>query len=135
MQFRTRSSTGLEETENNALQPENRQSRWSCLIQRSRMVFMSNCLLGPTLPLIAIYATLCLLWIGFADGAAPKIIAAAYNQRGLAILNWVFQGHRSLPIEHYLERWSVIAAAVQIGMILHLVIVLFTRSIDRKHQL
>ena len=96
---------------------------------------MSNCLLRPLLSLIAIYAAVCLFWIGFADGVAPNIIAAAYNERSLPILNWVFQGHRSLPIEHYLDRWSVIAAAVQIATILHLVIVLFIGSIDRKHRL
>jgi uncharacterized membrane protein len=85
--------------------------------------------------LIVIYSVLCLFWKEFADGVVPNIIAAAYNERSLPVLNWVFQGHRSLPIEHYLEIWSVIAAAVQIATILHLVIVLFIRSIDRKQRL
>ena len=42
-------------------------------------------------PLIAIYAIMCLLWIGFADGVAPNIIAAAYNERSLSVLNWLFK--------------------------------------------
>src|SRR6516162_5590515 len=82
----------------------------------------------PLLPLIAIYAAVCLLWIGFANGIAPSIIAAAYNERSLPILNWAFHGHTSTPLEHYLDRWSVIAGAVPIAAILHLVIVLFVRN-------
>ena len=92
-------------------------------------------MLRPLLPLIAIYAVVCLLWIGFANGVAPNIIAAAYNEQSLSVLNWAFQGHRSLPIEHYLDRWSVIAIAVLIATILHLVIVLFIAGIERKHRL
>jgi hypothetical protein len=41
----------------------------------------------PLLPLIAIYAAVCLLWIGFANGIAPNIIAAAYNEQSLSVLN------------------------------------------------
>jgi len=97
---------------------------------------MSSCPLRPSLPLIVIiYAALCLFWIGFAHLVAPSIIAAAYNDRSLPVLNQVFQGLRSLPIEHYLHRWSVTATAVLIGTILHLVIVLFIKSVDRKHLL
>ena len=51
-----------------------------------------------------IYAVVCLLWIGFADGIAPNIISAAYNERSLSVLNWFFKSHRSLPLEHYLDR-------------------------------
>jgi len=91
--------------------------------------------LRRSLLLIATYAALWVFWVGFADGVAPNIIAAAYNERSLSVLNWVFQGHRSLPIEHYLESWRVVAAAVQIATILHLMIVLFIRRIDRKHRL
>jgi hypothetical protein len=86
----------------------------------------------PSLSIIAIYAAVCLLWIGFASGIAPNIIAAAYNERSLPILNWAFQGHTSLPLEHYLGRWNAMAAAVPIAMMLHLVIVLCIRSMDRK---
>jgi hypothetical protein len=89
----------------------------------------------PSLPLIAFYAAVCLLWIGFANGIAPNIIAAAYYERSLSVLNWVFHGRRSLPLEHYLDRWNVIAAAVLIAMVLHLMIVLFIARIGRKHRL
>ena len=75
------------------------------------------------------------IWAGFSYGVVPNVITAAYNERSLSVLNWLFQGHRSAPIEHYLDRWSVIATAVQIATILHLGIVLFIRSIDRKHRL
>jgi hypothetical protein len=95
---------------------------------------MSHHDLGRLLFLIATYAALWLFWMGFANGVAPDIIAAAYDGRSLSVLNWVFQGHRSLPLEHYLESWSAIAAAVQIAMILHLVIVLLIKSIDRKNR-
>src|SRR5947208_15335916 len=87
----------------------------------------------PSLPLIAIYAGVCLLWIEFSNGIVPNIIAAAYYERSLSVLNWVFQGHRFLPLEHYLDRWNVIAAAVLIAMVLHLMIVLFIARIGRKH--
>jgi hypothetical protein len=95
---------------------------------------MWNCLLRPPVPLLVIYAIVCLLWIGFADGIAPNIISVAYNERSLSVLNWFFKSHRSLPLEHYLDRWSVTAAAVLIAMVLHLAIVLFIKSIDRKHR-
>jgi hypothetical protein len=81
---------------------------------------MSNRLFRPPVPLLAIYAIVCLLWIGFADGIAPNIISAAYNELSLSVLNWFFKSHRSLPLEHYLDRWSVFAAAVSIAIALHL---------------
>ena len=40
----------------------------------------------------------------------------------------------ALPVEHYLDRWSVIAAAALLAAVLHLVIVLFICGIDRKHR-
>src|SRR5690348_2602418 len=80
-----------------------------------------------SLRLIAIYAIMCLFWVGFADWLAPNIISAAYDERNLSILNWVFQG-RSFPVEHYVDRWNVIAAAALLAAVLHLVIVLFIRS-------
>jgi len=89
----------------------------------------------PLLRLIALYLVLSVLWVGFAYGIAPNIITAAYHARSVSALNWVFQGHRSVPVEHYLDRWSSIAAALQMATILHLSIVLFIRSIDRKHRL
>ena len=93
---------------------------------------MSNCLSRPPVPLLVIYAIVCLLWIGFADGIAPSIISAAYNERSLSALNWFFKSHRSLPLEHYLDRWSVFAATVSIAIVLHLAIVLFIGRIDRN---
>ena len=99
------------------------------------MLALSNRLLRPPLPLLAIYAFGTLLWIGFANRIAPNLIAAAYNERSLSVLNWFFQSHRSLPLKHYLDRWSVIAAAVSIAVVLHLVIVLFIGHISRRHRL
>jgi hypothetical protein len=84
------------------------------------------------LPLIAIYATFCMVWGAFARWIAPTIIAAAYDGRIPSILNSRFQ--RSLPVEHYLDGWSEIAGAIQLAAILHLVIVLFIRAVDRKHR-
>jgi len=52
----------------------------------------------------------------------------------LSILNWVFEGHTSLSINNYLDRWRVTAAGVQLAMILHLALVLFIASFDLKHQ-
>jgi hypothetical protein len=78
---------------------------------------------------------MCLLWIGLADGIALNIISAAYNERSLSVLNWFFKSHKSLPLEHYLDRWSLTAAAVLIAMVLHLALVLFIGRIDRKHRL
>src|SRR5262245_61424646 len=96
---------------------------------------MSNRQFRPPVPLLAIYAIVCLLWIGFAVGVAPNIMSAAYNERSLSVLNWLFKSHRSLPNEHYLDRWSVFAAAMSIAIILHLAIVLFIGRIDRKNRL
>src|SRR5262245_21714970 len=99
---------------------------------RSRILVISNSLFRPGVPLLATYAIVCLLWIAFADGIAPKIISAAYNERSLSVLNWFFKSHRSLPLEHYLDRWSVTAAAVLIAIVLHLAIVLLIGRIDRR---
>ena len=90
--------------------------------------------LRSSLPITIIYVVLCLLWIEFA-GTAPNIIAAAYNQQSLQVLNWIFQNHRSEPIDHYLDRWSMITSAVPIAMIMHLLIVLLIKRFDRKHRL
>ena len=92
-------------------------------------------MLRPLPPLIAIYASVCVLWIGFANGVAPNIIADAYNELSLSVLNWAFQGHRSLPIGHYFDLWSEITIAVLIATILHLVIVLFIVGSERKYSL
>ena len=83
------------------------------------------------LRLIAIYATFCMTWVAFAHLIAPTIIAAAYDGRIPSSLNLGFQ--RSFPVEHYLDGWSVRAGAIPVAAILHLIIVLFIRAIDRKH--
>jgi hypothetical protein len=85
--------------------------------------------------LIAGYTILSLIWAWVSYSVLPSVITAAYNERSQSALNWLFEGYRSAPIEHYLNRWSVIATAVQIATILHLGIVLFIQSIDRKRQL
>jgi hypothetical protein len=87
------------------------------------------------LPLIAVYATLGTAWAAFAYWIAPGIIVAAYGDRSLSVLNRIFQGNRHLPAEHYLHSWQVVAGAIQIAMILHLLIVLFLGRIERKHKL
>jgi hypothetical protein len=94
---------------------------------------MFHCPLRLSLRPVAIYAILCLLWVRFADWVAPNIIAAAYDERNPWILNWDFRGYRLFPV-HYRDRWSVIAAAVLLAAVLHLVIVLFICGIDRKHR-
>src|SRR5262249_25065702 len=86
-------------------------------------------------PIIATYASVCILWIDFANGVAPNIIADAYNEQSLSVLNWLFQGHRSLPIGLYFDRWSEITTAVLIAAILHLLIVVFIMGSDRKYPL
>jgi Glycosyltransferase family 87 len=75
---------------------------------------------------IAIYALMCLFWIGF-------VIATAYDERNPSILNWVLQGHKGLSGEHYLDHWNVTAAAL-LAAALHLAIVLFIYGIARKHR-
>ena len=85
-----------------------------------------------SLRLITIYAIVCLFWVGFVDWVAPNIIAAAYDDRDLPILNWVFRD-RSLPVEHYIDRWNVIAAAALLAVVLHLAIVLFVCG-NRKQR-
>src|SRR5207248_9914174 len=100
-----------------------------------KLVFVSGWWqLQWSLAIIIIYAALCLLWIGFAQGIGRNVIAAAYNQQSLQVLNWIFQNHRSEPLDHYLDRWSMIASAVPIAMIMHLLIVLLIERFDRKHR-
>src|SRR5437764_13702042 len=95
---------------------------------------MFHCPLRLSLRLIAIYAVTCLFWIGFAEWVAPNIIATAYDERNLWILNRVFQGRRWLPLEHYLHLWKVIATAALLAALLHLMIVFFICGTDRRHQ-
>jgi hypothetical protein len=82
---------------------------------------------------IAIYAIVCLCWVGFANWIAPNIIAFAYDERNLPIFNWVFHDG-SLPVEHYRDRWNTIAAAALLAVVLHLVTVLFISGKDRKQR-
>jgi hypothetical protein len=115
------------------------------------------CLLRPSLRLIAIYATICLFWVGFAGWFVPRIVAIAFDEPNLptsnwvfrsgsalfvrrehwtdlSIINWVFQDRRPLPIEYFLNRWSVIAVAALLAATLHLLTVLFIYHIDHKHR-
>jgi len=73
--------------------------------------------LRDSLLVIAIYATICIVWAEFAYWVPPTIIEATYIP--VTIPN--------LPIEYHL-----IAAAVPLAVVLHLVIVLLIRAIDRK---
>jgi Glycosyltransferase family 87 len=81
------------------------------------------------LRLIAIYAVSCLFWVGFAQWVAPRIITSAYYEQNYPILAWALRGH---TVERYLSLWSVIAVALPLAAILHLVIVLFICDLDRK---
>jgi hypothetical protein len=99
------------------------------------MSIMSSRLFRPPVPLLAIYAIVLLLWIRFADWTALSLSSAVYDERSLSVLNWFFKNHRSLPLEHSLDRWSVFSAAVSIAIVLHLAIVLLIWYIDRKHRL
>ena len=97
-------------------------------------MFICNYILRPLPLLIATYATVCILWIVFANSVAANVIADAYNEQSLAVLNWAFQGHRLLPLEHYLELWHDITTAVLIATMLHLIIVLFIAGSERKYS-
>src|SRR5712692_1645323 len=90
------------------------------------------CALRRSLALIAAYAFFCVGWIGFAQWIAPSIIAQAYEGRGLPILNWIFSDHGSNSVQHYLDRWAVLAGAVPLAAILHLTVVLLIERIRRK---
>src|ERR1035437_5811626 len=85
------------------------------------------------LPVTAIYAIFCLFWAGFSHWLGPSIIDAAHAGKIPSILSWSFHSTSSLPVEHYIQVWSAISCAVYLAAILHLVIVFFIRSIDKKH--
>jgi hypothetical protein len=92
--------------------------------------FMSR---RPSL-IIAVYAMLIAGWAACAHWILPPIVAAAYQERSWSLLNHVFEGHRSHPIEYYLDRWSAFAGAVILAAVLHLVIVLYIASIDFRRK-
>jgi hypothetical protein len=96
--------------------------------------FMFHYPLGPALRLTAVYAILCLFWVGLSEWVAPKIIIAAYHEHDIPVLDWALQGHRSLPINHYLYFWRSIATAVPLAAGLHWMIVLLICGIDRKQR-
>jgi hypothetical protein len=89
--------------------------------------------LRSALPFVSIYAALSLGWIIFAYGAVPNIIELPYNGNSFSLLILSLQGQTSL--KYCAECYGVIAGAVQIAIILHLIVVLFIRSIDRKYEL
>jgi hypothetical protein len=84
--------------------------------------------LRGTLPLIASYAIICVVWAEFSPWIPPTIVKAAYNP---SIPNLV-SGKGMLPVEYYLDRWSMVAAAVPLAVVLHLVVVLLIGAIDSK---
>jgi len=87
-----------------------------------------------SLPVIAIYAIVCLFWVGFDHWIGPTIIAAARAGKTPSILSWSFHDSSPLPVEHYVNVWNTLSRAVELALILHLAIVLFVRAIDRKHS-
>jgi hypothetical protein len=72
--------------------------------------------------LIAISATFCFAWGEFAHWGPPTIIEAICNPPTPA----------NLPGEYHLDSCSMIAGAVPLAAVLHLVIVVLIASIDRK---
>jgi hypothetical protein len=91
---------------------------------RSSMLAYS---LRGSVPLIALYATICVVWAEFAHRVPATIIETIYSP---SIPN-LLSGEGILPAEYYLDRWSMIAAAVPLAAILHLVIVLLIGAMDR----
>src|SRR6516165_10403836 len=73
---------------------------------------MLLCPLRPLLGPIAIYAIMCVFWVGFVYWLAPDIVA--YSELNPSTLDFV--------------------AAALLAALLHLVIVLFIYRIDRKHR-
>src|SRR5262245_13078825 len=80
-------------------------------------------LLRP-LPLIAIYVAICMVWANIAHHLPFTIINAAYTPT-------IVSGEAAIPIKYYVDRWNMVAAAVPLAVILHLVIVLFIGKMDR----
>jgi hypothetical protein len=74
--------------------------------------------MADLLPLIAIYAIFCIVWVAFAHWIAPAMIVAAYD---------TLQPSATPLIDASID-------AVPLAAILHLGIVLFIRAIDRKHK-
>jgi hypothetical protein len=87
------------------------------------------------IPLIAVYAILGTGLGGVRAFHCTGIIVAAYADRSISMLNRIFQANRDLPVEHYLHSWNLVAGAIDIAVVLHLVIVLFIGSIDGRHKL
>ena len=92
-------------------------------------LLLAGTVITSSLPVIAIYAAFCFVLAGFAHWILPPIIAAAYP-----ILNWGLHSGSSLPVDHYLDRWSVISRTLQLAAMLHLIIILFIRAIDSKRS-
>jgi hypothetical protein len=90
---------------------------------------------SQVLKLIAVYAIVYLIGAAFLYGVVPRVIASAYNEPIVSLLQWLFQDRKPAPIQHYLDLWRAVRTAVLIATILHLGLVLFIQRIDRKHEL
>ena len=86
------------------------------------------------LGVLAIYAAICVAWVGFAKLVAPTVIAAAHNGQNLLNLNWLL-GEAVQPLKYYHEGWSVVAFAVPLAVMLHLVVVVTIRRIDTNNTI
>ena len=78
--------------------------------------------------LIAIYAAICVVWAQVVSWVPSTIYTAFYQP---SIRNWV-SGEGILPAEYYVDRWSMVAAAVPLAVILHLILSLLIGALDRK---
>lgn len=77
-----------------------------------------------TRAITAVYAATGVLWLGFARGAMPPVIAAAYRGANVPLLSRFFRHHHSHPLDHYLALWNALAGAVLIAGAMHLAVVL-----------
>ncbi len=59
--------------------------------------------------LIAILASLALLWIAFSWFIVPAIIASAYRGESFPLLNDIISGQAIHPLEDYLADWEMIS--------------------------
>jgi hypothetical protein len=96
---------------------------------------MPNSVLRRSLSLTLLYALLGLGWVECARRVGPPVIAAAYEQRSLPVLNGFFkEGRHKYPLEHYLDRWGVFVSAALLGGVLHLAFVLGIRHLGRRNE-
>ena len=80
----------------------------------------------------SLYLVLLAAGIGLARGLAPTWLTSAYHGESWSVLNRLFDGHRSHPVEYYLQRWDVITGALAIAAVLHVILVLLVGWFDRR---